>query len=45
MRGPFDIIGDVHGCADELIELLGKLGYAVRLEGSGDARRAVVTAP
>jgi len=26
-RGPFDIIGDVHGCFDELIELLDKLGY------------------
>jgi protein phosphatase len=26
-RGPFDIIGDVHGCFDELVELLGKLGY------------------
>ncbi|RJP41609.1 MAG: polynucleotide kinase-phosphatase [Phycisphaerales bacterium] len=26
-RGPFDIIGDVHGCYDELVELLGKLGY------------------
>ncbi len=25
--GPFDIIGDVHGCYDELIELLQKLGY------------------
>ena len=25
--GPFDIIGDVHGCADELEELLAKLGY------------------
>ncbi|MEO0492052.1 MAG: polynucleotide kinase-phosphatase [Actinomycetota bacterium] len=25
--GPFDIIGDVHGCADELIALLDKLGY------------------
>lgn len=25
--GPFDIIGDVHGCYDELIELLGLLGY------------------
>src|SRR5437867_5279724 len=25
-RGPFDIIGDVHGCYDELIELLQKLG-------------------
>jgi protein phosphatase len=28
-KGPFDIIGDVHGCYDELCELLGKLGYAV----------------
>lgn len=27
-RGPFDIIGDVHGCYDELEELLTKLGYA-----------------
>ena len=26
-RGPFDIIGDVHGCFDELTELLDKLGY------------------
>ncbi|MGY2895536.1 polynucleotide kinase-phosphatase [Deinococcus sp. UYEF24] len=28
-HGPFDFIGDVHGCLDELIELLGTLGYAV----------------
>jgi protein phosphatase len=27
-RGPFDIIGDVHGCAAELEELLATLGYA-----------------
>ena len=26
-RGPFDIIGDVHGCHDELMELLDRLGY------------------
>lgn len=26
-RGPFDIIGDLHGCADELEELLDRLGY------------------
>jgi protein phosphatase len=25
--GPFDIIGDVHGCLDETLELLGELGY------------------
>ena len=26
-RGPFDIIGDVHGCYDELLDLLALLGY------------------
>ncbi len=26
-HGPFDIIGDVHGCYDELTELLRSLGY------------------
>ncbi len=26
-HGPFDIIGDVHGCADELEELLLRLGF------------------
>ena len=33
-RGPFDIVGDVHGCFDELSELLGSLGWEV---GSGSA--------
>ncbi|HEY4358401.1 MAG TPA: polynucleotide kinase-phosphatase [Acidobacteriaceae bacterium] len=28
-HGPFDIIGDVHGCFDELTELLAQLGYTV----------------
>ena len=28
VTGPFDVIGDVHGCYDELVDLLGKLGYA-----------------
>ncbi|MFE9648370.1 polynucleotide kinase-phosphatase [Streptomyces sp. NPDC006365] len=27
LTGPFDIIGDIHGCASELESLLGKLGY------------------
>ena len=27
-HGPFDIIGDVHGCAEELEQLLEKLGYS-----------------
>jgi protein phosphatase len=33
-HGPFDIIGDVHGCYDELAELLGKLGYTVDADGA-----------
>lgn len=28
-HGPFDIIGDVHGCCDELEELLLQLGYII----------------
>jgi len=28
-KGPFDIIGDVHGCFDELQELLTTLGYQI----------------
>ncbi|WP_205021691.1 polynucleotide kinase-phosphatase [Streptomyces sp. HB132] len=27
LTGPFDIIGDIHGCSAELDTLLGKLGY------------------
>ncbi|MGX4689275.1 polynucleotide kinase-phosphatase [Streptomyces sp. JNUCC 63] len=27
LTGPFDIIGDIHGCSTELEALLGKLGY------------------
>jgi protein phosphatase len=27
-HGPFDIIGDIHGCYDELIALLTELGYS-----------------
>lgn len=32
-RGPFDVIGDVHGCASELRALLAKLGYAADAGG------------
>jgi len=28
--GPFDVIGDVHGCLPELLELLAKLGYGLQ---------------
>ncbi|MCX7592765.1 MAG: polynucleotide kinase-phosphatase [Fischerella sp.] len=31
-HGPFDIIGDIHGCYDELEELLEKLGYIKNTE-------------
>jgi protein phosphatase len=31
--GPFDIIGDVHGCYDELCTLLEKMGYTVDRAG------------
>jgi diadenosine tetraphosphatase ApaH/serine/threonine PP2A family protein phosphatase len=44
MHGPFDIIGDVHGCIEELHELLGKLGYSKDDDGvyrHADARRLV----
>ena len=33
-HGPFDIIGDVHGCFDELVELLAKLGYTEQPGGA-----------
>ena len=33
--GPLDIIGDVHGCYDELLELLSTLGYVIEDNGTG----------
>lgn len=27
LRGPFDVVGDVHGCSTELVQLLARLGY------------------
>jgi protein phosphatase len=33
LHGPFDIVGDVHGCHDELVDLLGALGYVMRDDG------------
>jgi protein phosphatase len=43
--GPFDIIGDVHGCHSELVALLGELGYAIGDDGltakPPEGRRAV----
>lgn len=46
-HGPFDIIGDVHGCFDEMNTLLQQLGYTVESDGAEyrvvppDGRRAV----
>ncbi len=37
-RGPFDVIGDVHGCGDELEALLAKLGYEIAKQPGDDAR-------
>jgi protein phosphatase len=35
--GPFDVIGDVHGCRIELEELLGALGYDLHRDEQGRA--------
>lgn len=43
-HGPFDIIGDIHGCYDELFDLLTALGYYKNTEGfmsHPEGRRAV----
>lgn len=34
-EGPFDVIGDVHGCLSELCTLLEKLGYRLTRDGQG----------
>ena len=39
--GPFDIIGDIHGCYAELLLLLARLGYAVSEAETG----ALITPP
>ncbi|TNM37737.1 polynucleotide kinase-phosphatase [Nocardioides albidus] len=33
VHGPFDVIGDVHGCASELRTLLTELGWTIRYDG------------
>ena len=43
-HGPFDIIGDIHGCYDEIFKLLTTLGYVKNAEGvmaHPEERRAV----
>ena len=43
-HGPFDIIGDIHGCAAELQLLLEKLGYGVAWSET-DGQRTVTVIP
>ncbi len=43
--GPFDIIGDVHGCAGELEVLLVRLGYRVHWSGTPRDVRVDVVPP
>jgi len=43
--GPFDIIGDVHGCFDELIELLSQLGHTINQSPSALPGECDVVAP
>jgi protein phosphatase len=44
-RGPFDIIGDVHGCFDELTALMAQLGYVVERDEQEDGPRFRVSHP
>ncbi|WP_030991848.1 polynucleotide kinase-phosphatase [Streptomyces sp. NRRL S-1813] len=37
LTGPFDIIGDIHGCRSELETLLGRLGYELARDALGRA--------
>jgi protein phosphatase len=38
LHGPFDIIGDVHGCLPELLTLLDRLGYRVEQTTARDGQ-------
>ncbi len=44
-HGPFDIIGDIHGCFDELCTLLNHLGYQVQAHATAGPRRYSVQSP
>lgn len=43
-HGPFDIIGDIHGCFDELKDLLETMGYQIDMQ-SGDGPFGVAVTP
>lgn len=40
-HGPFDIVGDIHGCRAELEALLGRLGYDLETDRHPDGRKVV----
>lgn len=44
-HGPFDIIGDLHGCFDELEILLQELGYRIETQDSPAGSEICVTPP
>src|SRR6266699_2667565 len=44
-HGPFDIIGDLHGCFDELQTLLNQLGYAISRDVSPSVDGYMVRPP
>ena len=44
-HGPFDLIGDVHGCFDELAALLAELGYRIEQAERPDELGYTVTPP
>src|SRR3984885_5441955 len=44
-HGPFDIIGDVHGCFDELVDLLKQLGYSIKAHAKGDGSAEYLVTP
>ncbi|MCU7814448.1 MAG: polynucleotide kinase-phosphatase [Candidatus Thiodiazotropha sp. (ex Rostrolucina anterorostrata)] len=44
-HGPFDIIGDIHGCFDETLALLKQLGYDIESAQRDGGVRYTVTSP
>jgi protein phosphatase len=44
-HGPFDIVGDIHGCLDETLDLLTTLGYAVAVGAADDGGRRFAVEP
>lgn len=44
-HGPFDIIGDIHGCTVELVALLRELDYNVAISSDADGRTAYEVNP